>query len=163
MFNIGIVIIGILSVVLPLAISILIIVAIVKAVQANKKEDSFEKFESSIRSFYVYLILICFLFGTIGSTIYLFDSGMNLLLPKKESRTSSYYDYSSKNYDSLTKASPTLSVISKDNAEKNSNIVDLFTALAFLTVSLTIFIYHSKIAKENFDYKKEQKLTEKIV
>jgi hypothetical protein len=144
MFSIGIVIIGILSVILPIAISILIIVAIVKAVQANKQEDAFEKFENGIRSFYVYLILICFLFCTIGSTVYLFNSGMNLLLPKKESRYSSYYDeydssYTIKSESTLGPAQPS-SLVSRSTTEKNMSIVDLFTAMAFLGVSLTIFI-----------------------
>lgn len=164
MFGIGMAIVMILSVILPLSIVIMIIVAIVKAIQGNKQEDSDIKFLHAIRAFYVYLILICFLLGVIGSTVYLFDSVVKLVLPDKETPVSSYYDYyNTEDYvlDEDASSSIPTSQLEINNYQKNQSIVDMITAAGFLGVCLPIFICYTRIAKKDAEIKKEQKETSK--
>lgn len=145
MMNILGITVAILVMLLPIALVIMIIVALVRH---NKNADSSDSFEKSIRSIFVYLILISMLCSIIGGTILLFNSAINLVLPEKdyiETSSDSYY------YDTAT----TLSTISArkivrpvDNSERNMYIVNMITAASILLVCIPVFAYFSKIARK---------------
>lgn len=112
--------------ILPIVVIALIITAIVKH-NKNDKGNS-ESFEKSVRSIYVYIILICLLIGIIGGVIALFNSSVNYLLPEKSYSTTNIYE--------------------KENS-RNEYIVDIFTSASILVICIPLFIYHSKIAKND--------------
>ena len=126
----GIILVGlvlILSFVIPIALIVLIVQAILK------KDKSKRDFENLIRNIYIYLILIITLIVIISGAIAVFSSGLDVLLPEQTTSSSSYY-----------------------NSERiqNRNITAMLTELSAVIVCIPIFIYHSKLAKKDREEKK---------
>ena len=88
--------IGLLACIIPIGIISLIISAVVK-----KNKESKVSFEDSIRSIYVYIILIITLIAIIAGVIATLRIGLDVLLPEESLYQSSY---------------------SNDQQEKNENI-----------------------------------------
>ena len=124
-----------LIVILPIALIAMIITAIVKHNKNTDQKYSTAKFEKSIRSIYVYIVLICLLCTIIGWTIYLFNSTLDLVLPEK-SNSSNYY-------------TTTPDVVSYSTRQRNKNIVGIFTSSAMLVSCVPLFIYFNKVSKED--------------
>lgn len=114
--------IGLLACVIPVGIISLIISAVVK-----KNKESKVSFEDSIRSIYVYIILIITLIAIISGVIATLRIGLDVLLPEESLYQSSY---------------------SNDQQEKNGNIIELFTTLSLVISVTPVFIYHNKLAKK---------------
>ncbi|MNP40565.1 hypothetical protein D3C76_1342140 [compost metagenome] len=116
--------------VVPIFIVIAIIAAIIRRSKEGEHKNDFEK---NLRTIYVYLVTIIFLFALVFSVISMFNSGINVILPEKQvvstNTSSEYLEASRKN-------------------RENSNIVDLMTSIAVFGVSLPLFMYHSRLAKE---------------
>ena len=124
--------IGLLACIIPVGIISLIISAVVK-----KSKESKVSFEDSIRSIYVYIILIITLVAIISGVIASFRIGLDVLLPEESLSQSSY---------------------SNDQLEKNENIVELFTTLSLVISVTPVFTYHNKLAKKmKADKLEEQK------
>ena len=133
-------VLGILMVLLfPLvfiAVITAIITAVVKrAVTTNEAEEQ-ANFTKTIRSIYVYLILICLLCAIIGGAILFFNSTINYLLPEENGYTSHMDRH---NYT---------------ERERNTAIVGMFTASAILVSTVPLFIYHNRIARNELSRKK---------
>ena len=124
--------IGLLACIIPVGIISLIISAVVK-----KSKESKVSFEDSIRSIYVYIILIITLVAIIAGVIATLRVGLDVLLPEESLYQSSY---------------------SSDQQEKNENIVELFTTLSLVISVTPVFTYHNKLAKKiKADKLEEQK------
>lgn len=113
----------ILIVALPIAVVAMIIGAVARKFKTGEDKP---RFEETIRAIYVYIILIIALCAIFGGVISTFNYGLEILLPEKN--TSSTYNYEQRDY--------------------NQNMVDLYTSISVVAVSVPIFIYHSKIAKK---------------
>jgi len=124
-------VIGIFFFIIALIIPIIIIALIVGAFMKNSKNDDPKKseadFAKTIRGIYTYLILICLLFTIIGATVWLFSSAVNHFIPLEDT------SYSWHN-------SPA--------RERNTAIVSMSTATSMLIVSVPLFLYHNKIARD---------------
>lgn len=134
---------GLMGAVIPVIIVIIIIVAIIRK---NKDGEKAESFNKVVRMIYIYVLLISFLFMTVGSFIFAFTSAVNYYLPESkidvsEIRKTSYNNYASMEIQKL-----------KNNNnlrnEKNTSITDLVTAIAMFTMGLPMFVYHGKLAKD---------------
>ncbi len=112
---------GIFVIILPIALVVFLIMAIVKSV---KKDNSEESFQDVIRTMYVYTVMIIFLVMFFASTISLFNSCMTLLLPDTTQNG--------------------LSVTST-----NRTIADVTTNITMLCISIPLFAYYSRIAKKD--------------
>lgn len=122
--------VGLIMFIIPIAILVLIISAIVK----RSKEDK-GNFEESIRNIYIYIILIVTLISIITGVIATFRIGLDVALPEKTTYQNSY---------------------SSEQREKNENMIELFTTLSLVVVSVPIFIYHNKLAKKSKIIKGEE-------
>ena len=122
--------IGLIACVAPIAILVLIISAIVK----RNKEDK-GNFEETIRSIYVYIILIITLVAIISGVIATFRIGLDVVLPEKSTYQSSY---------------------SSEQRERNENIIELFTTIALVVSVTPVFIYHNKLANKSRTTKVEE-------
>ena len=123
---------------LVLALPVVIITSIIMAVTKKNKETDekteHSNFEKTIRSIYVYFVLICLLLAVIGGTLYFFDSAVDLLLPEKSN--SDYY------YNSVAR-------------DKNVAIVGMITSASMLISTVPLFVYYSKVAKNEILKKKK--------
>lgn len=127
--------------IIPIAVVVMIIVAIIKRGKSADGSSSIKLFEKSIRSIYVYIVLICLLCTIIGGIIYLFNSGLDLLIPKK--KNPEYYDYSY-DYDYNYK---TESNLNNELRERNEKLVGVFTSSSMLISCVPLFVYYNKLAK----------------
>lgn len=109
--------------IIPIAIFVLIVSAIVK-----KGKDNNFNFESSIRNVYTYLILIVTLISIISGVISALKIGLDLALPEESAYESSY---------------------NNNEIDKNEDIIELLTTLSLVVAVTPVFIYHNKIAKQN--------------
>lgn len=109
--------------IIPIAILVLMISSIVK----RNKEDK-GNIEETIRSIYVYIILIITLVAIITGVIATFKIGLDLVLPEKSEYQSSY---------------------NNEERERNQNIIELFTTLSLVVSVTPVFIYHNKLAKKS--------------
>ncbi len=137
--------IGIMSLLIPIVIITIIVVAIVRK---NKEGEKTESFEKIVRMIYVYILLICFLFMTVGSVIYAFNSAINYFIP--ESTVTNKYSVQP-DLAKDTNYNEELRALEKENNlrnEKNQSLTDLVTAIAMAVVAVPMFIYHSKLARE---------------
>lgn len=125
-----IVLMGLISCIIPIAVVVLIISAIVK----KSKEDK-SNFEEVIRNIYIYIILIITLVAIITGVIATFRIGLDVVLPEKSTYESSY---------------------SSQERIKNENIVELFTTIALVVSVTPVFIYHNKLAKKSRTTKVEE-------
>jgi len=114
--------IGLLACIIPVGIISLIVSAVVK-----KNKESKSSFEDSIRSIYVYIILIITLIAIISGVIASFRIGLDVLLPEESLYQNSY---------------------DNDQQEKNENIIELFTTLSLVVSVTPVFTYHNKLAKK---------------
>ena len=121
--------------ILPIALITMIITAIIKHNRNTDQKSSTVKFEKSIRSIYVYIVLISLLCTIIGGTIYLFNSTLDLVLPEK-SNSSNYYTI-------------TPDVLEYSTRQRNENIVGIFTASAMLISCVPLFVYYNKVSKKD--------------
>ena len=128
-----------LIVILPIALIAMIITAIVKHNKNTDTKSSTVKFEKSIRSIYVYIVLIGLLCTIIAGTIYLFNSTLDLVLPeqKEDTHNVQYYD---------TTYSPSKN---NSNRDRNENIVGIFTSSAMLVSCIPLFVYYNKVSKKD--------------
>lgn len=136
--------------IIPIIVITMIIVAIVKK---NKDGEKAESFEKVVRMIYVYVLLIAFLFMTVGSVIYAFNSAVNYYIPESKITQINnatdvvkpdiaiYPGYSTKEIEKLQKESNLKS-------EKNLSITDFATAIAMLLISVPMFLYHGKLARK---------------
>ena len=134
--------------IVPIVIISIIVVAIVRK---NKDGDISENFEKIIRTIYVYLLLIAFLFMIVGSVIFAVNSAVNYYIPESKITAIAndttvkdiaiYPDVQSKEIAKLQKERELKS-------EKNQSIIDLASALAMFAIALPMFVYHSKLAKK---------------
>ena len=115
--------IGIVACIVPIAILVLIISAVVK-----KSKDSKNNFEDSIRNMYIYIILIITLIAIIMGVIATLRVGLDVILPEESLYQNSY---------------------SSEQKEKNENIIELFTTLSLVISVTPVFIYHNKLAKKS--------------
>ena len=115
--------IGIVACIVPIAILVLIISAVVK-----KSKDSKNNFEDSIRNMYIYIILIITLIAIIMGVIATLRVGLDVILPEESLYQSSY---------------------SSEQKEKNENIIELLTTLSLVISVTPVFIYHNKLAKKS--------------
>lgn len=115
--------IGVVACIIPLAILVLIISAVVK-----KSKDNKTNFEESIRNIYVYIILIITLIALIMGVIATLRIGLDVVLPEESLYENSY---------------------SNKQIEKNENIIELFTTLSLVISVTPVFIYHNKLAKKS--------------
>lgn len=115
--------IGLIACIVPIAILILIISAVVK----RNKEDK-GHFEETIRNVYIYIILIVTLVAIIVGVIGTFRIGLDVVLPEKTTYENSY---------------------NSEQREKNENIIELVTTLSLVISVTPIFIYHNKLAKKS--------------
>lgn len=122
--------------ILPIALIIMIITAIVKHNKNTDTKSSTIKFEKSIRSIYVYIVLICLLCTIIGGTIYLFNSTLDLVLPEKDNSYDDNYFTSGKTTYYYTR-------------QRNENIVGIFTSSAMLVSCVPLFVYYNKVSKKD--------------
>jgi len=114
--------IGLLACVIPIGIISLIVSAVVK-----KNKESKTSFEDSIRSIYVYIILIITLIAIIAGVIATLRIGLDVLLPEESLYKDSY---------------------NNNQQERNGNIIELFTTLSLVISVAPVFIYHNKLAKK---------------
>lgn len=121
---------GLIACIVPIAVLVLIISAIVK----KNKEDK-GNFEETIRSIYIYIILIVSLVAIISGVIATFRIGLDIALPEKTTYQSSY---------------------SSQEKEKNENIIELFTTISLIVSVTPVFIYHNKLAKKDKTAKVEE-------
>ena len=122
--------IGLLACIIPIGIISLIISAVVK-----KNKESKVSFEDSIRSIYVYIILIITLIAIITGVIATLRIGLDVLLPEESLYQSSY---------------------SSEQQEKNENIIELYTTLSLVVSVTPVFMYHNKLAKKIKENKIEE-------
>ena len=122
--------IGVVACIVPLAILVLIISAVVK-----KSKDNKTNFEESIRNIYVYIILIITLIALIMGVIATLRIGLDVVLPEESLYENSY---------------------SNKQIEKNENIIELFTTLSLVISVTPVFIYHNKLAKKSRVTKTEE-------
>jgi len=122
--------IGLLAFVIPIAIVVLIITAIVK----RNKEDK-NNFDETIRNIYVYIVLIVTLVAIIMGVITAFRIGLDVILPEKSASQSSY---------------------DNDEMNRNENIIECFTTFSLVVSVIPVFIKHNKLAKEARKIKVEE-------
>lgn len=122
--------IGLLACVMPIAIVVLIITAIVK----RNKEDK-NNFDETVRNIYVYIVLIVTLAAIIMGVITTFRIGLDVILPEKSVSQSSY---------------------DNEEMDRNENIIECFTTLSLVISVIPVFIYHNKLTKENRKNKVEE-------
>lgn len=120
--------IGLIACIIPIAIVILIITAIVK----RNKEDKTGSFGETIRNVYVYIILIVTLIAIIAGVIEVFRTGLDVILPEKATYESSY---------------------SSEQIDKNENIIELATTISLVVSVIPVYIYHNKLAKKSRETK----------
>lgn len=141
--------VGFMFFIIPVIIITIIVIAIVRKNKEGEKADSFEKI---VRMVYVYILLIAFLFMTVGSIIYAFNSAIDYFIPEsqitntaaaeKVKTTSSIYpDYYNDEIQKLQEENNLRN-------EKNRSLTDLATAIAMAVVAVPMFIYHGKLARE---------------
>ena len=118
------VLIGLIACIVPVAILILIISAIVK----RNKEDK-GQFEETIRNVYVYIILIITLVTIIVGVINTFRIGLDVVLPEKTIYENSY---------------------NSEERQKNENIIEFCTTMSLVIAVTPIFIYHNKLCPDWF-------------
>ena len=128
--------IAILCGILPVLILVMIILAVVKKGKDNKEGREGESFNSIVRTIYIYIMLIAFLCATIGGFLYFVDSAIDYYIPLENA-----------NYDSAIQ-----NMLEKNN-EKNGIIVNMYTSITVVIISLPLFIYHSKLAKTQAEQK----------
>jgi len=116
-------ILGLLACIIPIALIVLIISAIVK-----KSKDSKVLFEETIRSTYIYIILIVTLIAIITGVIATLRIGLDVILPEEPTYQSSY---------------------NNNLMNRNENIVALFTTLSLVISVIPVFMHHNKLAKQN--------------
>ena len=121
-----------LAFILPIAIIVLIVQAIIK------KDKNKKYFDNVIRNIYIYLILIISLIMIISCAITVFSTGLDVLLPEQSTSSSSYYN---------------------EEWVLNRNMTSMFTVLSAVIVCVPIFVYHSKLAKKD---REEKKLTSEV-
>lgn len=131
---------------IPVIIITMIIVAIVKRNKDGEKSESFEKI---VRMIYVYILLIGFLFMTVGSVIYAFNSAINYYIP--ESKISAINTTETTRDIAIAPDYQNKEIIRLQNErslrnEKNQSIIDFSTAVVMLLVAAPMFLYHSKLA-----------------
>lgn len=122
--------IGLLACVLPIAIVVFIITAIVK----RNKEDK-NNFDETVRNIYVYIVLIVTLVAIIMGVITTFRIGLDVILPEKSVSQSAY---------------------SNDEMDRNENIIECFTTISLVVSVIPVFVYHNKLAKETRKNKVEE-------
>lgn len=122
--------VGLVVCIIPIAILVLIISAVVKKGKENKNN-----FEESIRNIYVYIILIITLISIIAGTIASLRVGLDIILPEEELYQNSYNNMQQK---------------------RNGNINELFTNLSLVISVIPIFMYHNKLAKKSRATKTEE-------
>lgn len=111
--------------IIPIILVISLIVAFVKKSKDSEKSD--EIFEKNIRTIYVYIVAIIFLFIVAFSVIGAANSTINYFLPEN----TAYY-------------------VNSEDQEidiKNTYIVNLITAIGAFAISMPLFLYHIKLAK----------------
>ena len=106
----------------PLAILVLIILAIVK-----KNKDDKGNFEESIRNIYIYIILIVTFIAIVAGIISTLRIGLDVILPEESTSLNSY---------------------STNEMQTNQNIIELFTTLSLVICATPIFIYHNRLVKK---------------
>lgn len=121
--------VGMLVLIVPLLVIAAIVAAIVKRSKDPEEKNGFEK---NIRTIYVYLVAIIFLFALVYSVIDMFNNTLDFLFPEKE----------------ITYYANTPTIDMQQNNARNSNLVNLWTSIATFVISAPLFIYHSKLAKE---------------
>ncbi|MDF2865662.1 MAG: hypothetical protein K0R72_473 [Clostridia bacterium] len=109
---------------LPIALIVFIISAIIRSVRRDNNAE--ESFQDIIRTMYIYLVMIIFLMLFVGSTISLFNSCLELLLPE------------SSQYEHISTVTST-----------NRTIADVTTNIAILCISIPMFLYYSTLAKKD--------------
>ena len=124
--------ISLLLLILPVAIVIAVISAIVKYSKSTTENNQAD-FEKIIRSIYVYFLLICSLCAMIGGTIFLFNSTFDYLFPENT-------------YMNLYK-----------KQRNNETIVDMITASSILVCTIPLFMYYSILAKTETKEKDDKK------
>lgn len=122
--------IGLIACIVPIAIVVLVISAIVK----KNKEDK-TNFEDTIRNIYIYIILIVTLFAIISGVIATFRIGLDVVLPEKSTYQSSY---------------------SSEQMDKNENMIELATTISLVISVIPVFIRHNKLAKKSREIKIEE-------
>lgn len=122
--------IGLIVCVIPIAIVVFIISAIVK-----RNKDDKNNFEEIVRNIYVYIILIVTLVAIIIGVIATFRIGLDVVLPEKSIYQSTY---------------------NNEELEKNENIIGLFTTLSLVVSTIPVFVYHNKLAKKSRESKVEE-------
>lgn len=115
--------IGLIACIIPIAIIVLIVSAIVK----RNKEDK-NNFDETIRNIYTYIILIVTLVAIISGVIATFRIGLDVILPEKSINESSY---------------------STEQVDKNENIIEFCTTLSLVIAVIPVFIYHNNLAKKS--------------
>lgn len=110
---------------LPIILIVSIIVAIIKSVRKDDGKKS-ESFGNIVRTMYIYSVMIVFLLIIITSTISIFDSTLNILLPEKMETN-----------------------VFEQVLNRNNSIVNLTTNGALLALSLPIYVYYNKISKKD--------------
>lgn len=128
--------IGLVACLVPIAILVLIISAVIK-----RNKDDKGNFEETIRNIYVYIILIVALVAIITGVIATFRIGLDIVLPEKSEYQSSY---------------------NSEQMEKNENIIELATTLSVVVAVTPIFIYHNRLAKKNKVAKTEDNKIEEV-
>ncbi len=77
--------VGILMATMFLIVPILVVTIIVVAiVRKNKEGDLSENFEKIVRTIYVYILLIGFLFMVVGSVVFAVQSAVNYYIPNSQ-------------------------------------------------------------------------------
>ena len=133
---------------IPVIIVTMIIVAIVKKNKDGEKQESFEKI---VRMIYVYILLIGFLFMTVGSVIYAFNSAINYYMPESKISAINNAQTSPDIYPLPGEQSKEITRLQNEKTlenEKNQSIIDFSTAVAMLLVAAPMFLYHSKLASK---------------
>ena len=113
--------IAIIAVILPIALIAMIIMA-----ASKKNRDDITGVERSIRNVYIYTLLIIFLIAIISCSIYALRIGLDIIIPEETTYYNSY-----------------------NMINKNEKIVNLFTSISIIIVSVPLFVKHSKLAKES--------------
>ena len=126
--------IGLIACVVPIAVVVLIITAIVK----RNKEDR-NTFDETIRNIYVYIVLIITLITIISGVIYTFRIGVDILLPEKSLYENSY---------------------SNEQRDRNEDIIEFTTTLTLVVSVIPVFMYHNKLSKKAKDKKMQENESE---
>lgn len=128
--------IGILAFTLPIAIIVLIVMAIVRSSRKEKAEDSFQ---SVIRTIYIYMVMIILLAMLVTATVMLFNSFLEIALPDIVDTTHDQY---------------------AAVRDRNNNISDFASNATMLLISVPMFAYYSRLAKNE---RKKEAIAEQAV